>query len=85
MEERRDLKKIRILRPIIVAGKHADVGEVHAVPRGKAADIISSGCAEAEEPEPAPTSVRVDKPDHHDPQPESREPAISKRKREIGQ
>lgn len=81
MEERRNLKRIRITSPVIIEGKgHAAVGEVHSLPRHKALDIIASGCAvehleRAEDKQPARTAEPV----NADPKPQHGDPAFDKR------
>jgi hypothetical protein len=85
MEERRNVKKIKLTRHLIIDGKHAEKGTVVSVPRGKALDIIGSGCAvehlePGEAPESAPTTVRVEKPVHADPKPQNADPTTARRK-----
>lgn len=68
------MKVVRIIKPIIVYGEHAAVDELHELPTGLANELIGSGCAEAEYPEDAPTTVRTDEPGHRDPVAGSRDP-----------
>jgi hypothetical protein len=72
-------KVVRITRPIIVYGEHANAGELHELPFHLANELIGSGVAEAEDPEEAPGSVRVDEAGHRDPLPGSREPVPQRR------
>ena len=78
------MKKIKVTRPIIIAGEHAEVDSVHSLPRHKAIEIIGSGCAvehleDGEEGEAPATTVRVDKPEHRDPTPKHGDPTPNKR------
>jgi hypothetical protein len=72
-------KVVRITRPIIVYGEHADVDELHELPVHLANELIGSGVAEPEDPEEEPTTVRTDTPGHRDPTPASREPVPQRR------
>ena len=67
-------KRIRIIRPILIAGEHAEVGSIHDVPGHLAIDLIGTGSAvhhveEGENPPGPPTTVRMENPDHRDPKP----------------
>jgi hypothetical protein len=53
------LMKIKITRPIIVAGEDANEGDLFELPRGKAVELIGAGCAE-EYLEPGEKSARPD-------------------------
>jgi hypothetical protein len=78
-------KKIKLVKPIIVAGEHAPAGSVHSLPRHKADEIIGAGCAvpaddgdTGDESDEAP-GLRTEKPKHGDPTPRHGDPDPSKR------
>jgi hypothetical protein len=77
-------KKIKVVRPIIIDGQHAEAGSVHSLPRHKAIELIGSGLVEehledGEDPEAPASTVRVDKPQHGDPTPKHGDPEPNKR------
>ena len=85
------LMRIKITRPIIVAGEDANEGDLFELPRPKALELIGSGCAE-EYLEPGEKSAKPDSlttvlsPEHGDPQPRRIPPApkVSKKKEDAG-
>ena len=73
-------KVVRILRPVIMYGEHAEVDELHEVPIGTAQELVGSGVAAYEDPEENPAfTVRMNEPIHRDPVPASREPVPQRR------
>ncbi|MBZ5700260.1 MAG: hypothetical protein LAN84_00275 [Acidobacteriia bacterium] len=71
-----NIKRLRLTRSIILAGEHAEAGEIHDVPRALAHRLIGEGSAvqhleEGDEPEPAPATVnRMEHPGNADPPPQ---------------
>lgn len=76
MEERRNARKIRLTRHIILEGQHAEKDSVFSVARPLAARLIGEGSAvehldEGESPEPSAGVVnRMEHPSNADPKPE---------------
>jgi hypothetical protein len=76
MQERRNVKKIRLTRHIILDGEHADKDSIFAVARPLANRLIGEGSAvehleEGESPEPSTGTVnRMEHPTNADPKPE---------------
>ena len=68
------MKRIRLTRSVIMAGEHAEVGEIHDAPRALAQRLIGEGSAvqhleEGESAEPPATAVnRMEHATNRDPQ-----------------
>ena len=77
-------KRIRLTRSIVIAGEHAEEGEVHEVSRHLAQILVGEGSAvhhveEGEEPETGPTTVnRMEHPTNADPPPRRISPPAPK-------
>jgi hypothetical protein len=74
MQERRNVRKIRLTRHIILDGTHAEKDSVFSVARPLAARLIGEGSAVAEDgdaPEPTTGTVdRMESPSSRDPKPQ---------------
>jgi hypothetical protein len=76
MQERRNVRNIRLTRHIILEGEHAEKDSVFSVARPLAARLIGEGSAvehleEGESPEPSTGVVnRIEHPTNADPKPQ---------------
>jgi hypothetical protein len=88
MQERRNVRKIRLTRHIILDGEHAEKDSVFNVSRPLAARLIGEGSAvdhleEGDVPEPSAGVVnRMEHPTNTDPKPEKLSGPTPKVKRE---
>lgn len=85
------MMKIRITRPIIVAGEDGNEGDLFELPRPKALELIGSGCAEeylesGEKSAKPDALTTVETVTHADPQIRRIPPApkVSKKKEDAG-
>lgn len=75
MARNNPVRKIRLKRSIIMAGKHAEKGEVYECPAPLAHELVGAGSAEYHEDHAAEVAaenklgVTVAQPQHNDPEP----------------
>jgi len=85
--EKKNVKRVRLTRSLLLNGEHAEAGSIHEVSRAVAQLLIGAGSAEAhleegEEPEAAPTTVnRMEHVSERDPRTKQVAPAPPKVKK----
>jgi hypothetical protein len=89
MEERRNIRRIKLTRSIVLGGEHADEGSVHDVVAHLAHRLVGEGSAEhvsveGEEESHPSTVTRMETPTTRDPAPKQVAPAPPKVKKGKG-
>jgi hypothetical protein len=72
-------KKIKVVKPIIIEGKHVEADSVHTLPRHKAIELIGSGCAMPADDSDESDETKTVKIEHGDPTPKHGDPDPTKR------